>query len=315
VPDHAFTLNVVWTGTTFSLLHPFVASQLAHSEARFRFVVNGCPADQVEAMERFALGHPDRVVDILTVSERMVGHGVALDRVRARTDDGDHFAMIDPDIKANAPFVGPLARHLVGPCAVATSGTEVWSVDNLVPPGHPGVAGEHFATRDGFTFGSPHFALYRREPLDATCERWSVGFGSAGNALAPEGTARLRQMGLDFWIYDTGKLVNCFLQADGFELVHEDFDHLVHVGGLAHFLAPTGWRTGEDGQRVPDWKDWPGDPRRYQVAEFAARVLQGHVAGGAAPGLPVDADQDTLAKLRFVAAEMADLVSRHPLEV
>jgi hypothetical protein len=48
---------------------------------------------------------------------------------------------------------------MAGPTVAVTSGKEVWSDDNLVPPGHKGVAGEHFFGQDGFVFGSPHLAI------------------------------------------------------------------------------------------------------------------------------------------------------------
>ena len=45
VTEADLVFNVVWTGTVFPFLQYFVASQIAQSEARFRFVANGCPPD------------------------------------------------------------------------------------------------------------------------------------------------------------------------------------------------------------------------------------------------------------------------------
>lgn len=304
-------LNVVLTGTTFTYLRPFLLSQLAHSTARFRLVVNGCPPEQLAAMERFSAAHANRIVEVLVVSDDMVGHGVALDRVRALRHDGPVFGMIDPDIKAKAPFVDPLLRHLTGDCVVATSGTELWAPDNLVPPGHPGVAGEHFVAQDGFVFGSPHYAVYRREVLEESCERWGVGFGSAGADLRPASRSQLASMGHRYRIYDTGKLVNAFLQADGHTLIHEDFDQLVHIGGLAHFLAPTGWVVEAGGTSAPDWKRWGGHPYRYAVAELTARALQQLRQGAAPPPVPPTTDPWLTQRLQRALEEVVDLVERY----
>ena len=46
-PDEEFVFNIVWTGKVFTYLRYFVASQIAQSEARFRFVVNGCPPEKI----------------------------------------------------------------------------------------------------------------------------------------------------------------------------------------------------------------------------------------------------------------------------
>ena len=81
--------NLVLNGTVFTYLQYFVASQIHESDARFRFVVNACPPEQIELMERVAAKFPDQVEEVFVASEkRMVGHGVALDAVLEQRDDG-----------------------------------------------------------------------------------------------------------------------------------------------------------------------------------------------------------------------------------
>jgi hypothetical protein len=303
--------NVVWTGTVFPYLRHFVASQLAHSDARFRFVANGCPRDQIELMDRWASAHPGRVVEVLDVSPTaMVAHGVALDAVRASRDDGELFAFIDPDIAATAPFVSVFTSLLRDGCVVVTSGTEVWSDDNLVPVGHPGVAGQHFVGRDGFVFGSPHLAIYDRRALDETTARWGVGLGSAGPELREDARARLEEIGQTYLVYDTAKIVNALLQADGHRLVHRDLPQLLHIGGLSHYLAPSGgFVEGADGELEPDWARWGGEAARLDVARFTALMLRNLCDGGPPPEIPPDADPAIVAKLELVRDAMTVLVA------
>lgn len=304
-------LNVVWTGSVFTWMRFFVASQMAQSECRFRFVANGCPPEQVARMEDFRARHPERVVEVLDVSPgEMVAHGVALDRVRAQRHDGQHFCLIDPDIKANGPFARKYTALLADHAAV-TAGKEVWSDDNLVPDGHPGVAGEHFFTRDGFTFGSPHLALYRRDALDETCARWSVGLGSAGPDLSALAAARLAEMGHQYLVYDTAKIVNALLQGDGHSLVHSESDQLVHIGGLSHYLSPSGYRTDERGEQAPEWTRWDSMGARHEVTRYTARTLQALTDGHPAPPVPDGLPPAMEERLRLVRAEVSDLVERH----
>lgn len=311
VDEPSLVFNIVWTGSVFPYLRYFVASQIHHSRARFRFVANGCPDDQIALMQQFAEQHPDRVVEVLDVSSKMIAHGVALDAVRSQRDDGEHFSLIDPDIKANGPFVADLARHLVDGCVAVTSGKEVWSDGNVLPEGHPGVPGEVFFDREGFVFGSPHLAIYRRDALDETADRWQVGLGSAGPELVPEATARLAEMGHHYKVYDTAKLVNVLLQADDQTLVHEDLPQLVHIGGLSHYLAPTGYITQDDGEVVPNWSRWGKDPTRYDVARFTAAVLRSLVDGDPMPEVPTEPEGTMMDKLRLVRAELIDLIGRY----
>ena len=309
-PDSAFVFNVVWTGSVFPYLRYFVASQIAQSDAKFRFVANGCPPDQVALMERFAERHP-RVVDVLDVSTEMVAHGVALDRVRARRDDGELFCLIDPDIKANAPFVPEFAQLLADGAAIVTSGTEVWSDDNMIPVGHPGVAGEFFYDQQGFVFGSPHLAIYERAALDETAERWGVGLGSAGPELAEATSRRLEEMGHCYMVYDTAKIVNALLQADGHRLAHRDLPQLVHIGGLSHYLAPPdGYITLDDGEVAPDFARW-GLNDRYHVTKFTALTLHQLADGRPVPAIPRGVDPVMARKLEIVQHELADLFATY----
>jgi len=302
--------NVVWTGSVFPYLRLFTSSLMDRSAARFRFVANGCPPDQVALMEEFRERHAGRVVEVLDVSAEMVAHGVALDRVRAQRDDGPHFCLVDPDIKANGPWVDAFAALVVDHVAV-TSGTEVWSDDNLVPEGWVGVAGEHFVDRAGFVFGSPHLALYQRAALDATARRWGIGLGSAGPELSEGAKARLAEMGHEYIVYDTAKLVNALLQADGGTLVHRDLPQLVHIGGLAHYLAPPGYVIDDDGTEVPDWKRYAIQEDRYAVTRHAALCLRAGMDGDELPAAPSDLAPAMEAKLARVTAEVADLVERY----
>ena len=86
-------------------------------------------------------------------------------------------------------------------------------------------------------FGSPHVALYRREALDDTRGRWGVSLASAGNDISDAARSRLEAVGRSFWVYDTAKIVNILMQADGHHLSHRENPNLVHIGGVSHYLA------------------------------------------------------------------------------
>lgn len=303
--------NVVLTRTTFTYLRYFVASQLAHTEARYRLVANGCPPDQIELMEQFREAHDEQVVEVLDVSPTlMVSHGVALDRVRASRHDGEYFCLIDPDIKANARFV-PEFTALLADHAVVTSGTEVWSDDNVVPDWQVAVPGECFFDRDGFVFGSPHLAIYERAALDGTVGRWNVGLGSTGPDLAGPARARMAEVGRRYFAYDTAKIVNVLLQADGHRLVHRDLRQLVHIGGLAHYLSPGGYRENAAGEREPKWAVHEHMAARHEVTRYTARALRALADGDPPPPVPDGLDGSMRSRLELVRREVTDMVERY----
>jgi hypothetical protein len=303
--------NIVWTGEAFTNLRYFTESLVAQSTARFRFIANGCPPSAIAMMEAFRSRHGDRVVEVLDLEHEVtVAHGVALDEARAIRDDGDHFCFIDPDIKANAPWVPDLAALLADNAAV-TSGKEVWTDDSLIPENHPGVAGEYFFDRKGFVFGSPHLAMYDRPALDEVWKRWGVKIGSAGPELNPEAKAQMASMGHEYIVYDAGKIVNALLQADGHRVEHRELPQLVHIGGLSHFLDPGSYKTNDKGERVPDWTLYPNMGDRHMVSRFAAMTLRALADGQPPPPMPEGVDANMEGKLRLVRTEVEDLMARY----
>ena len=306
-----FVFNIVWTGTVFTHLRHLVNSQLAHSGARFRFLANGCPPAQVAAMEAFADRHADQVVEVYETSAKMVNHGVALDWALSERNDGDYFCFADADILARGRYLGDFAARLDGGCDAVTSGRGVWCDDDRVPPDHPGVAGEHFYSQTGYLFGSPHFAMYRRDPLVATMQRWGVTFASAGAELTDEARERLTSAGHNYIIFDTAKLVNIFLQEQGHRLCHFEHDNLVHIGGVSHYLAPTGTTRTDDGELEPNWKTWAGMTTRFEVAEYTATVIRALGAGRPAPPVPASIDATVRARLVPVRDALLQVMAHH----
>ena len=310
-PEDAFVFNIVWTGRVFPFLRYFVASQLAQSTARFRFVVNGCPPEQIALMEGFAERYPDRVEEVLVVCEGMERHGIALDITLRDRDDGDYFCFIDPDIIALGPFVESFAARLGAGAAGVTSGRGIWRDDDVLPPDQAGVSGEYFYAPDGFLFGSPHFAMYRRDQLIETRDRWDVGFGFAGPDLSDAAVARLEATGRKYLVYDTGKLMNIFLQDDGGVLEHFEHPNLLHIGGMSHYLSPPDGGGGADGDWIPGEETWPWPVTRLEVARFAAAVLRAVSVGAAAPLVPAAVDPGIAPRLERVRRELIALVETY----
>ncbi len=292
----------------FRYLRSFVASQMQYCDARYRFVANGCAADQIALMEQFRAKHPDRVVEILETSAAMVPHGAALDAVLAQRDDGAFFCTVDPDILALGRYLAPFTNALAN-CAAITSGRGVWRDDDVIPPGHPGVSGEFFYSQDGFLFGSPHFAMYRRQPLEATMQRWNLSFAEGGKGLSASARTRLADAGHDYFIYDTGKLVNIFLQIDGETMCHEEHPNLMHIGGLSHYLSPPS-HVVNDGEEEPDWARWRGMSSRFEVARFTAAVLRDLCHDRIPPSVPENLSTEMKHKLQRVREALLATVPR-----
>jgi hypothetical protein len=311
--DAAPVFNIVVTGRSFWHLRFFVCSLLHNSDARFRFVANGCAPETFALLDDYALAHPGRIHDVVDVSPTaIVAHGVALDRTRDAHDDGDLFCFVDPDIKATGPFL-PRFFQLLRSHSAVTSGKQVWIDDHVVPETHRGIGldGRHFFHPNGFVYGCPHFAMYRRADLDKTCARWGIGFGSAGPELSDGAKARLTAVGHFYKVYDTGKIVNILLQVDGHRLCHVDPRELIHIGGMSHFLSPPdpGAKGGE--VETPSWaRNYAMEPR-LATTRFIAALLRSLVERRPPPPLPTGLEPELERRLLFVRNEVVDLVERY----
>ncbi len=303
--------NVVVTGATFWHLRYFVCSLIDESDAQFRLVTNACTPESTVQIEDFARQHPARVVEVFEASATaMIAHGVALDAVLNTRDDGKLFCFVDPDIKARRAFLGEF-RDLLSSHDAVTSGKEVWTDDNVLPSGHVGVGGRHFYDEHGFVFGSPHFAIYERAPLEDTLARWGVGLGSAGPEVSDAARARMAEAGHRYLVYDTAKIANILFQLDGHTLCHFDHPELVHIGGLSHFISPpdAGAKSGEI--ESPAWGNFNGMEARLAVAQYTAAVLRSAIEQRSVPSPPPGLDESMQTRLEFVRSEMTDLVERY----
>jgi hypothetical protein len=312
MPDAPPVFNIVVTDQGFWHLRVFVCSLLHNSDARFRLVANACGRETLDLMEDYASAHPERVVEVVDLAAtELLRHGVVLDAVRGSRHDGDLFCFVDPDIKAKGPFLATFSELLKAHSAV-TSGQEVWTDENVVPATHLGLGldGRHSFHPNGFVYGCPHFAMYRRADLDETCARWGVGLGSAGLDIPDETRARLETAGHLYRVYDTGKVVNILLQLDGKALRHVDSPELLHIGGMSHFLTP--WCGGKGGEiETPGWAAYHGMEPRLITARFTAALLRSLIEGTPAPDLPSGLDPAMEERLLMVRREVVDLVERY----
>jgi hypothetical protein len=138
--------------------------------------------------------------------------------------------------------------------------------------------------------------------------RWSIGFSSAGGDLSAEAKAALAAAGHDYWMYDTGKIVNIFLQEDGNRLCHFEHDALMHVGGMSHFLSPP--EAGGEllaADEDPDQR-WPWHTSRLEVARYTAGVLRSLCDGDPLPPPPADVAPDLASRLARVRAALTGIV-------
>jgi hypothetical protein len=195
-----------------------------------------------------------------------------------------------------------------------TSGSEVWTDSNVLPDGDIGLGGRHFYAEDGYVFGSPHVAIYRRDLLRDTLDKWGIDLHCGGESeMSPETWAQVKALGRDFMAYDTAKVANILFQGEGHTLVHEEHDALVHIGGLSHYLAPPQFdfaneATSGEFEGEPLWVKFQGVELRAAVARLTAEMLKDLAVGAPTASIPEGLEEGTRAKLELVQREVTTMV-------
>ena len=195
--------------------------------------------------------------------------------------------------------------------AAVTSGQPGWHWTDVLPEGAKGIGGRHIHAPDGFVHGATYFAIYDRSAVDTTRESRGIGFQKYwARALPPRTWADLQRAGRLYFLYDAAKLLNICLQFDGNVVRHVDHGNLVHIGGVATYLATSSVRSeGPHEDAAPD-DTAIDDEARFNHAAFAAMTLRCLIDGEALPPLPALAgtDQDLMLHARD---ELVDLASRY----
>jgi hypothetical protein len=300
------------TPGTFRYLQLFTRSLLAQSELRVRIAANGCPAGELQLMRRFAEDHGPRVEVFELSGSTMVPHGLALDEIFGECDDGDYFFFVDSDVKARRPFM-EMFLALLARFDVVTSCNVAWSDDSILPVAATDLVGRHAVGHDGFVYGSSYLAIYRRAAIERVRSAWGVTFRAYPyDRLAPTVQRRLAEMGRQFRLYDTAKVLNILLQGDGFALTHVDNPALAHVGGISQYLSDPSvlgrTDTSASGASVPWFATSGAGRQRWDFARWAAAMLRSIVDGEPAPELPADPAQRSRAN--EVQRELLDLAGR-----
>jgi hypothetical protein len=144
--------------------------------------------------------------------------------------------------------------------------------------------------------------------------RWDVGFSSAGGDVPQRTKNALLGAGHDYWIYDTGKIVNILLQVDGNRLCHFEHPALLHIGGMSHYLSPPEKHGGlVAADEDPDQR-WPWPTGRLEVARHTAALLRALVTGDPPPAAPAGVRGELGARLDRVSGALVELVRAYDAE-
>jgi hypothetical protein len=167
-------------------------------------------------------------------SRTIMRHGELLDYLQS-LEDSQYFCFMDSDILATGDFSSEVSQYL-NQYAAVFSGRPIWCMEEeqTLPETLPSIPGHCNRTADGVCLGSSYFAIYDNRTLTRFMHSAGIGLARYQWSTIPAPYQnQLIDMGLKRTRYDTGKLLNILLAAQGPPLLFLDSASLQHLGGVS----------------------------------------------------------------------------------
>ena len=225
--------NIVYIPGAARYQSLFTLSLLKWSDCSFRLVANGCSPEEVHWLQRLC-SRSSRLEFLALPFEGIVEHGQALSYVQ-RLERSDRFCFMDSDILAISNFSKEFSQYLnrytgLFSCLPICFKDE----EKTLPESYPGIFGRHHITEGGICLGGTYFAIYDNQVLTQVIQSTGVDFTRHWWSDIPEQYRdSLTRMGLRREWYDTGKVLNLLLIAQGERLIFRETSALQHIGGIS----------------------------------------------------------------------------------
>ncbi|NCC33422.1 MAG: hypothetical protein EOM24_15605 [Chloroflexia bacterium] len=191
-------------------------------------------------------------------------HGQALNLLFA-ADDQPYFCFMDSDILATGDFMAELLPAMSGAAGLFSA----WPItikaeERMLSDVCSFIGGRHSHTTAGLCLGGSYFAIYERATLAHALAATPDGFNRGYWAQLPQRTRQfLRGIGQERRFYDTGRVLNLYLQSQSGALHVQHTTALLHLGSYSIY-------AGSAQHAVPRWR---------RLAQAALRRVRNRLNG------------------------------------
>ena len=223
---------------TVRFLSLFALTLLDWSEGcSFVLVPNGCGAAESRFLRDLA-ERPDRFEFLDLGLNRPTNHATTLERLLA-LERGDRFCFLDTDILADGEWL-PTVMDAFESHAGVFACPPIWALpdDQVHRSGWQHLGGRYNVTDSGLVLGGTYLAVYEVKPLRAVLKQGASLNRAPWEALPPAVRGSLEKLNMQKEFYDTAKVANLLLAAQGHALINVDLPHLHHIGGVSIVAGP-----------------------------------------------------------------------------
>jgi len=224
--------NVIFIPGTVDFQSIALMSLLLNSDLKFRLVGNSLNQKEAALLAQIS-ECSDRLSWVNFESKHIIPHGTLVDLLLLSESDG-YFAFCDSDLFLFNTLEQQHIKTLMGDAAVFSSGGRIENQDDVTYAGFKG--GATTVSPDGLIdLATSFFCLYQRRALEQVRSDYHVGFEQyrKRSQIPSNALAVVERLGLEYDMFDTGKLISVLLHEMGEQKVYAELPGLVHIGGMS----------------------------------------------------------------------------------
>jgi hypothetical protein len=222
---------IIYTPESFSKLKLAIKSLLHFTNYQYVLVSNGLSTEEANQIEQNTKKSAYlKFIDL--PGNITIPHGTALTHLFNISDD-EYFCFMDSDIFAFADFTKDLEEKIKSNDVVSSGKPiEWWDKTSAF-----GYRGHCSVSPSGKNVAMTYFSVYKRSSISPLLSKYAISFERyMRKQQVPEGVQNLlSEKDQHTWKFNTAKLLNIVQAYSGYHLHYQEFNGLVHLGGVSRY--------------------------------------------------------------------------------
>jgi len=226
---------IIYTSESFSKLTLAINSLLNFSNYHYILVGNGLSSSEAQEIELF-VKKSSRLSFLDLPGNVTVPHGTALTHL-FNTSNDQFFCFMDSDVFAFKDFSKELESKIAENDVISSCKPIEWLHKTSIS----GYRGHCTVSPSGLNIAMTYFAIYKRLSVNPILNKYKISFERYMRASqVPKDIHNLlSKKDQHTWKFNTAKLLNILQAYNGSKLYYQEFDGLIHLGGVSRYSEHT----------------------------------------------------------------------------
>lgn len=227
------TFYIIYTPESFSILKLAIESLVYYTNYNYILVGNGISENEFDEIHQFC-NTSDQLDCIELPGNVTVPHGTALTHLFS-TSESEYFCFMDSDIFAFNDFSKQLEQLIKNHDVVSSCRPIEW-LNKTVDRGY---RGQCTVSPSGKPVAMTYFSVYKRSKVAPILKKHKISFERymRKHQIPNEIQSILNPRDQHTWVFNTAKLVNILQSYNSCTFAYQEFEGLIHLGGVSRFTV------------------------------------------------------------------------------